>query len=86
MMEQHFMQRNKKLLYQILCLAKNLFKNEGEKKKTDICGKKQMLTEFTVTRPHLGLKEAEKSKISTEINGTENRKKKMEKTINKTKT
>lgn len=56
------------------------------KKKTDICGKKQMLTEFTVTRPHLGLKEAEKSKISTEINGTENRKKKMEKTINKTKT
>lgn len=62
MMEQHFMQKNKKLLFQILCLAKNLFKNEG-KKKPDICGKKQMLTEFTVTRPHLGLKEAEKSKI-----------------------
>lgn len=56
------MQKNKKLLFQILCLAKNLFKNEG-KKKPDICGKKQMLTEFTVTRPHLGLKEAEKSKI-----------------------
>lgn len=43
-----------------------------------------MLSEFTVTRPYEGLKEAKKNKNRTEINGIENRRK-MGVKINKTK-
>lgn len=63
MMEQHFYAKKQKTVIPNSMFSKKPIQKRRKKKKPDICGKKQMLTEFTVTRPHLGLKEAEKSKI-----------------------